>query len=414
MSQQLIKANTYPLSEDSVAIINQVKHNFLLNGSSYLDHLDSEIIRELNKLAHPDILLYNIVRNEYVLKRFVTVLRYNFAYNHGQQFEDNMETPENKRVLDFVTDIVKVANISFVPESTKQMYLRTAFVKRNLRRQHVDYHARANFEFDIMKKVLLNEGNCLYGWLREKIILDVGCGPGQFLGELEINGITDKSKLHGLDVASYVKDKYIGKFTQHLYLANSQFPKTLPKLDFISFFMSLHHIELYKMHLVLLQLYDMLDDNGYLYIKEHLVECQDDVTFFKFMETYFYFVEDYIPNVPVEDNYYTRESLVEVLALYGFDLVIHFEINKTQPFKPFYYLFKKRNGYNQFLISNEIKMNQLTVIIAKMKASNVFSNGNLYKHAPTLSCRPSGPAWECRSRGRPASSRCRGRSRNRW
>lgn len=378
MSHQIIKANTYPLSKNSEEIVNKVKENFLLNGSSYLDCVDHETIKELNKLSHPDILLFNIVRNEYIFKRFVTVLIYNFGYNHGENLNENLENPENKKVMDFISDIIKVSNISCVPESTKQMYLRTAFVKRNLTKQKINHLLRANFEFDILKTIKLEHGSTMYDWLYKKTIMDVGCGPGHFLGELEINNVTDNTKLHGIDVASYVNEKYVGKFNQHFYFLNSQFP-ALPKLDFISFFMSLHHIELYKMHVILLQLFQMLNNDGYIYVKEHLVECQDDVIFFKFMETYFYFVEDYIPNVPVEDNYYTKDCLIEVFQLYGFEIVTYFEINKNQPFKPFYYLFKKSLTYDNNSMSEDKKMNKLTLLIAKMKTSNMFSNGNLYK-----------------------------------
>jgi len=377
----MIKPNTYPLSENSENLLNHIKSNFLSKGSSYLDCLDTEIIKELNKLSHPDILLYNIVRNKYIFKRFITVLMYNYSYDKGKNFEDNKEMCKNKKVIDFVTDIIKVANISCVPESTKQIYLRTLFVKHNLEKQQIDHLEKANFEFDIMKNLLLKKDNMnLYNWLHNKKILDVGYGPGHFLGELEINNVTEKNNLHGIDIASYIKDKYIDKFYQHFYVDKLQFPTTLPKVDIISFFMTLHHIELYKMHIILLQLYDILNDDGYLYVKEHLVECQDDMTFFKFMETYFYFVEDYIPNVPVEDNYYTKEALEEVFKLYGFILTTQFEINKQQPFKPFYYLFKKNINYDKNEITESEKITQLTIIITKMKASNVFSNGNLFKY----------------------------------
>lgn len=377
-----IKANTYPISGDSEAIVNSIKRCFFEEGSSYLDHIDTETIRELNKLSHPNILLYNIVRNDYILKRFVTVLRHNFGYNHGENFEDNITRPENIAVLEFVKDIFNVANITFVDESTKQTYLRIKFVKRGLKPQVVDHTTRANFEFDILKRVLLEDKRIdLFSWLSSKTILDIGCGPGHFLGELEHNGISERTHLHGIDVASYIKPKYQDKFNFHTYVDNTRFPRTLPKFDFISFFMSIHHIELYKLHLILLQLYEMLNDDGYIYVKEHLVECQDDVTFFKFMETYFYFVEGYIPNVPVEDNYYTREGMVAVFELYGFQMVTNFEINKNQPFKPFYYLFKKNPRYSKFDVSVETKMSILTTIVATMRASNVFSNGNLFRHA---------------------------------
>lgn len=376
-----IKANTYPISNDSEAVVNSVKRSFFLQGSSYLDHIDHDTIKELNKLCHPNILLYNIVRNEYILKRFVTVLRYNFGYDHGENFEDNAHRPENISVLEFVKDIFKVANITFVDESTKQTYLRIKFVERQLKPQIVDHTSRANFEFGIMRKVLVeNISGNLYNWLRNKTLLDIGCGPGHFLGELAINGISNCTNLHGIDVASYIHARYREKINLHMYEGDVQFPN-LPKFDFISFFMSIHHVELYKLHRILLQLYDMLKDDGYIYVKEHLVECQDDVTFFKFMETYFYFVEGYIPNVPVEDNYYTREGMVSVFELYGFQMVTHFEINKYQPFKPFYYLFKKNPSYKQNKNFPMDKMTMLTTLVANMRALNVFSNGNLFREA---------------------------------
>lgn len=376
----IIKPNTYPFSNDSEAVVSSVKKSFFESGSSYLDIIDQDTIRELNKLSHPNILLYNVVRNEYILKRFVTVLRYNFGYNHGENFDSNMTQPENMSVVEFIKDIFKVANITFADESIKQTFLRIKFIERGLKPQVIDHKSRANFEFDILKRLSIESDNLtLFSWLENKTILDIGCGPGHFLGELQNNGICDVSNLHGIDVASYLKPQYKEKLQFHQYGKNSQFP-ILPIFDFISFFMSIHHIELYKLHLILLQLYNMLNDDGYIYIKEHLVECHDDVTFFKFMETYFYFVEGYIPNVPVEDNYYTREGMINVFELYGFQMVTNFEINKQQPFKPFYYLFKKNKTYSASDISAEIKMSLLTTIVAKMRASNTFSNGNIFRN----------------------------------
>lgn len=382
ISNPIIKANTYPISDDSETIVNFVKDRFLLTGSSYLDHIDLTTIKELNKLCHPNILLYNIVRNAYILKRFVTVLRYNFGYNHGENFDENLDKPENISVLEFVTDIFNVANITCVDESTKQTFLRIKFGERGLSPQVVDHATRAKFEFNILKGVAIAGVNDnLYQWLTNKTILDVGCGPGHFLGELSYDGVTECEKLHGIDVASYISPKYKNKLHFHRYEDCVQFPKKIPKIDFISFFMSIHHVELYKLHRILLQLYDMLNDNGYIYVKEHLVECQEDVTFFKFMETYFYFVEKYIPNVPVEDNYYTREGMIAVFELYGFQMVTNFEINKHQPFKPFYYLFKRNPDYISTNICSEDKMTLLTSLVANMRASNVFSNGNLFRKA---------------------------------
>jgi SAM-dependent methyltransferase len=383
-----IKANTYPISPDSKVVLNSVKQSYLSIGSTYFDHIDQDTLKELNKLCHPNILLYNIIRDEYILQRFITVLIYNFGYNHGEKFEENLDKQENIRISEFIKDIFNVANITFVDESTKKIYLRTKFMNRGLK-QIVDHSAKANFEFDILKQLSYvcgrytyntaqSESN-LYEWLRGKIILDIGCGPGHFLGELECNGINYRQNLYGIDVASYVQPKYRDRLILRTYEENVQFPSDLPKFDFISFFMSIHHIELYKLHLILLQLYSMLNDDGFLYVKEHLVECQEDVTFFKFMETYFYFVEEYIPNVPVEDNYYTREGMIAIFKIYGFNIVTNFEINKNQPFKPFYYLFDKDKSYNQTEISSEEKMESLVNVVADMRATNVFSNGNIFK-----------------------------------
>lgn len=387
-----IKPNTYPISQDSETIVNFVKKSFILQGSSHLDHIDIDTIKELNKLCHPNILLYNVVRNEYILKRFVTVLTYNFGYNHGTDFENNIGIPENANLLEFVKDIFKVANITFVDESTKQTFLRIKFVERGFKPQIIDHVVRANFEFDVIKTIhivddtfahntQINGNTNLYDWLHGKTLLDIGCGPGHFLGELANNNVSNYLNLNAIDVTMYVKPQYQNKLIFHQYLNSMQFPPSLTHLDFISFFMSIHHIELYKLHLIMLQLYSILNDNGYIFVKEHLVECQEDVTFFKFMETYFYFVEGYIPNVPVEDNYYTRKGMIALFDLYGFKVVTNFKINKYQPFKPFYYLFKKNLSYKPDLISHEIKMSMLTTLVAQMRAENVFSNGNLFEKA---------------------------------
>ncbi len=68
----------------------------------------------------------------------------------------------------------------------------------------------------------------------------------------------------------------------------------------------------------------------------------------------------------------------KVFELYGFQMVTHFEI-ESQPFKPFYYLFKKNPEYSHVDIPPETKMSMLTTIVGTMRASNVFSNGNIFK-----------------------------------
>ena len=368
--------NTYPISENSNNVVNIIKNEFISKGTSILDDIDQNTLKEINKLCHPNILLYNIVRNDYILKRFITVLIYNFGYNHGENFEENTDKEENINVIEFIKDILKVANITFVDEPTKQIFLRIKFVEKNLKPQVIDHVVRANLEFNILNSVQININQTLFEWLHNKKILDIGCGHGNFLGELEYNQIVDKINLHGIDVSSYINQKYQNKINFHMYLENMKFPNVLSELDFISFFMSIHHMELKKLHLILMQLYTMLKNDGYLYIKEHLVECVDDVIFFKFMEMYFYFVEGYIPNVPVEDNYYTKESLIKIFELYGFKLITYFETNKCQPFKPIYYVFQKNILYNP--LDSETTYNILSQYVNNMKNTQIYKNSNDY------------------------------------
>jgi SAM-dependent methyltransferase len=391
-----IQPNTYPLSNDSDNILKLVKEKLSTKHSDYLNYIDNDTISELNALCHPNILSYNIIRNDYIIKRFLSVLLYNFGYNNGRNFNDNLNHVDNLRLIEFVKDVFKVANITFVDESTKKIYLRTKFISRKFKPQIIDHKVRANFEFDILKKLRISDGDIkymqnetcgdnLYEWLHNKNILDIGCGPGNILGELNINGVSSSEKLNGIDVSSYVHWTYADKLTLNCYEENFKFPFKI-KFNFISFFMVLHHISLYKLHLIMLQLYEMLEDDGYIYVKEHLVECPEDVTFFKFMETYFYFIEEYLPNVPVEDNYYTKETLQKIFELYGFDIVTKFEINKNQPFKPFYYVFQKKSDYVQKNKDTEsynyLKMIELVNICAQMKIKNSFNNCNIYQERP--------------------------------
>lgn len=395
----IIKANTYPISNNSENALETVKNIFFKRGVDHLNVLDANTMNELNALCHPNILLYNIVRNEYIFKRFITVLLHNFGHDHGRNFSENLDKVENVKLVEFIEEIYKVANVTFVDESTKKIFLRIKFVGKGFKSQVVDYNIRANFEYDVLKKISVNSTGVQYSnekcqsanmfdWLKGKTLLDVGCGPGHFLGELVLNNHVDRHCAHGIDIASYINVKYKDLFIVHSYDNSMKFPSTLPQIDFISFFMSIHHIQLYKLHLILLQLYSMLSPNGFLYIKDHLVECQDDVTFFKFMETYFYFVEEYIPNVPVEDNYFTRIGMKEVFEIYGFELVDHFEINKNHPFKPFYYIFKKNPSYIETIVTEEEKLTTLRNVVATMRVTNTFTNGNLYVHTELNDFRP--------------------------
>jgi hypothetical protein len=109
--------------------------------------------------------------------------------------------------------------------------------------------------------------------------------------------------------------------------------------------MVLHHISLNNIDKILFQLYDKLNDDGFLFIKDHNVECIDDLSFFKFMEIYFYLIEDYIPSISIQNNYFMKDTIIRIIKMYGFNDIIDFECNKNQPFKPRYFLFNKNPDY---------------------------------------------------------------------
>jgi SAM-dependent methyltransferase len=362
--------NTYPINSKYSLL-----HKQILNESLQISQNDPDINNILNSLVQLNVLLYNIVNNQYIMSRIMSVLEYNYK----------------EKSIEIIKEIYKIGLQLYINEQLKITYLNIMFKNLGFKPQPVDHHARSQLEYNVLKTIkipvepieytnhscgiLLND-NSLFNFIMSNVkVLDIGCGPGNFLGELEKR----KEDLFGLDVVSYVNSNYINKINVLTYENDLRIPdNNNVKYSFISFFMVLHHISVEKIDKILFQLYDKLNNDGFLFIKDHNVECIDDLSFFKFMEIYFYLVEEYIPSIPIQNNYFMKNTMINIITMYGFNKIVSFECNKNQPFKPCYFLFKKNPDYTKNSNINE-RLSQLQEIIN-------INNLNLNKTNCNINC----------------------------
>lgn len=336
-----MSCNTVPIDPEFT-----LKHSHFLSSALNISPFNpglSKMNNIINSLIHPNILLYNIVNNSYIMSRIISVLDFNYKHN-----------PD---ISKFIKEIYIIGLQLSIYEQLKITYLNIMFKKYGLKSQPVNQETRAINEYNILRSINIHDNTYKchnvaefnlfdHFIIKPNIkILDIGCGPGNFIGELCHLYDKKKEDLYGLDVVSYVKDSYKECINLLTYQDNFIIPDNHIKYNFISFYMVLHHISIDNIDMILKQLYNKLDNDGYLFIKDHNVECIDDLSFFKFMEIYFYFVEEYIPSIPIQNNYFMIETMIHIFELYGFINVINFKCDKTQPFKPHYFLFKKKKDY---------------------------------------------------------------------
>ena len=166
--------------------------------------------------------------------------------------------------------------------------------------------------------------------------LDYGCGNGKITRAIVETIKPEKS--FGTDIMDQ-------RNTNEEWNFDFQWRGSLPEksFDLITCFTVLHHIDNIAAELRCIK--DLLKDSGVLIIREFCAPTDEDKLFNYVMDEIYY--KGYLNNytVPIEMNYYSKETWMSLFLSLGFKIVsrgaLKFKSDEKNPYNPFYVILKR-------------------------------------------------------------------------
>lgn len=195
---------------------------------------------------------------------------------------------------------------------------------------------RENWYAEITKK-LLRDNNCVFH--SESTYLDVGCGDCNITKSIAQFVNFKPRNTYGIDL---LEPKDFGEITRQQF-DGGKIPSEIPSPDFVTLFQVLHHTKSQKEAVTLLKsIYDKMNKEGYLLVREHEVRSVQDKKFWKFIHD----LQCRIMGTASEDldngtNYIPSTKWEKIFSRIGFKQICRYEDISYNDKSSYFMLLKK-------------------------------------------------------------------------